>query len=384
MKIIFNRQQVLLKTAPLLNTASNKSTMSAIEGILIEAKHPDVCTMTTYDLEKGIRVTFESKVVEEGTFVINAQKFVQTMRVMDGDEVTLTVDNRLSAVMESGRSSHKMIALRGEDFPDLPMLQSERGFSIGEGTLREMLGKTMYAMGVNDQRPVLNGCFFEVKEDQLLLVSCDSFKLAKCRYTTEIKNENKSGEALNFRFIIPVKTVNELYRLCSDDRDKEIRIHMMRKHIIFYIDDLIFFSRLVDGEYIDYDRIIIKQHKVTVRLPKDTLLSALDRAALITEERVAGSVRSHVKLQFEGELLKIIAASTVGSTYDEIEVEKEGGDLLIAFNNRFLIDSVRACDCERVKLSLSSPLTSVNIEPDEGGDADCEDIFMLLPVRMKE
>ena len=114
------------------------------------------------------------------------------------------------------------------------------------------------------------------------------------------------------------------------------------------------------------------------------LLAALDRAALITEERVAGSVRSHVKLQFEGGLLKIMAASTAGSTYDEIEIEHEGGDILIAFNNKYLIDSVRACESSSVRIALSSPLTSVNIEPCEEEAGDSEDLFMLLPVRMKE
>ena len=384
MKVIFDRQSVLAATAPLMCATGGKSTLPAIEGICIEAKHPDTCVLTTYDLEKGLRVTIDAKVIEEGCYIINAQKFNQTMRVMDGEEVSLTVDTNMTAVIESGRSSHKMIALKGSEFPELPLLESERGFSLSAGTLREMLGKTMYAMGVNDQRPVLNGTFFEVSDSGILLVSCDSFKLAKCRINTAVENKNADGSDLRYRFIVPVKTVNELYKLISGDADAEVRIHMMRKHIIFYIGGLIFFSRLVDGEYIDFDRIIIRQHKIYVTLDREELISALERAALITEERVAGSVRSHVKLQLEGGLLKILAASAAGSTYDEIEVEQEGGDILIAFNNRFLIDSVRACECEKVRLALSSPLTSVNIEPAEGGSESCEDLFMILPVRMKD
>ena len=384
MKIVFDRQAVLAATAPLMCAAGGKSTLPAIEGIRIEAKQPDTCTLTTYDLEKGLQITIEAKVIEEGCYIINAQKFNQTMRVMDGGEVMLTVDKNMNAVIESGKSSHKMIALKGEEFPELPLLQSEKGFSLPAGTLREMVSKTMYAMGVNDQRNVLNGTYFEVADNRLLMVACDSFKLAKCIMNTTVENKNADGSDLRYRFIVPVKTVNELYKLISGDEKAEVRIHMTRKHIIFYIGELIFFSRLVDGEYIDFDRIIIRQHKIYVTLDRDELLSALDRAALITEERVAGSVRSHVKLQLEGGLLKILAASAAGSTYDEIEVEHEGGDLLIAFNNRFLIDSVRACECERVRLALSSPLTSVNIEPAEGGSDSCEDLFMLLPVRMKD
>jgi DNA polymerase-3 subunit beta len=384
MKIIFDRQAVLGVTAPLMCATGGKSTLPAIEGIRIEAKHPDTCTLTTYDLEKGVQVTINAKVLEEGCYIINAQKFNQTMRVMDGQEVMLTVDKNMNAVIESGKSSHKMIALQGRDFPELPMLQSEKGFTVPAGTLRDMISKTMYAMGVNDQRNVLNGTFFEVEDNKILAVACDSFKLAKCTLHTDVQNNNADGSDLRYRFIVPVKTVNELYKLISGDEKAEVRIHMTRKHIIFYIGEMIFFSRLVDGEYIDFDRIIIRQHKIYITMEREELIAALERAALITEERVAGSVRAHVKLQLEGELLKIIAASAAGSTYDEIEVEHEGGDLLIAFNNKFLIDSVRACECDRVRLALSSPLTSVNIEPAEGGKEACEDLFMLLPVRMKD
>ena len=381
MKIVFNRQTVLAAVAPLMCATAGKSTLAATEGIKIEAILPDTCVLTTYDLEKGLRTTIEAKVIEEGSFVINAQKFNQTMRVMAGEEVALTVDRNLCAVIESGKSTHKMNALRGEDFPELPRLESSNGFTVQAGILKDMFNKTMYAMGVNDQRNVLNGCYVEVEENQLLLVSCDSFKLAKCKLsTTELENNNADGSDMRFKFILPVKTVNELYKLLGNDQ--KVRIHMMRKHLVFYFENMIFFSRLVDGEYIDFDRIIIRQHKIYATVDRDALLSALDRAALITEERVAGSVRSHVKLQLEGGLLKILASSAAGSTYDEIEIEHEGADLLIAFNNRFLIESVRACESEKVRLALSSPLTSVNIEP--AGDDAGEELFMLLPVRMKD
>lgn len=384
MKITFDRQHVLNATAPLMCATSGKSTLSATEGILIEAKHPDVCTMTTYDLEKGVRVSVEAKVVEEGTFIINAQKFVQTLRVMSEGEVTLTVNAQLSATMESGRFSHKMSALKGADFPDLPRLESERGFTLTEGTLRTMLGKTMHAMATDDQRrPILNGCFFDVKGDRLMLVACDSFRLAKCTTKAEIDNNNKDGSDLNFRFIVPIKTVNELVRLIGYG-DEKVRIHMMRKHIIFYVGDIIFFSRLLEGDYIDFDRIIIRQHKIHVIVERDAFLSALERAALITEEKISGRMQSHVKLELEGDVLKVLAASAAGSTYDELEVEHDGGDILIAFNNKYLIDAVRACDANKLQISLSSPLTSINIEPGEGKEEDTEDLFMLLPVKMKE
>ncbi len=384
MKVIFDRQAILNATAPLLAATAGKSTLAATEGIKIEAISPDTCILTTYDLEKGMRTTIEAKVVEQGTFVVNAQKFNQTMRVMNGDEVTLTVDRNLCATIECGKSSHKMMALRGEDFPEIPRLESNLGFSVKAGTLKDMLNKVMYAMGVNDQRNVLNGCYIEVEQNKLLLVSCDSFKLAKCLLHTEIENNNADGSDIRFKFIVPVKTVNELYKLLGANADGMVRIHMMRKHMVFYFDNLVFFSRLVDGEYIDFDRIIIRQHKIYIDLDRDELLSALDRAALITEERVSGALKANVKLQLDGPVLKVMASSAAGSTYDEIDINHEGADLIIAFKNRFLTDSVRACESERIRIALSSHLTSVNIEPMGEESADSEDLFMLLPVRMKD
>ena len=385
MKVIFDRQAIMAATAPLLAATAGKSTLAATEGIKIEAICPDTCILTTYDLEKGMRTTIEAKVIEEGTFVINAQKFNQTMRVMNGDEVTLTVDRNLGAVIECGKSSHKMMAMRGEDFPEIPRLESNLGFSVKAGVLKDMFTKVMYAMGVNDQRNVLNGCYVEVEQGKLLLVSCDSFKLAKCLlHTDEIENNNADGSDIRFKFIVPVKTVNELYRLLGANADEMVRIHMMRKHMVFYFDNLVFFSRLVDGEYIDFDRIIIRQHKIYVELDREELLSALDRAALITEERVSGALKANVKLQLDGPVLKVMANSAAGSTYDEIDIEHEGADLIIAFKNRFLTDSVRACESDRIRIALSSHLTSVNIEPVDAENASSEDLFMLLPVRMKD
>lgn len=383
MKIIFNRQKILNDINPLMCAVSGKSTLTAIEGILIEAKKPDTCIMTTYDLEKGVRITVEAKVIEEGTYIINAQKFSQTMKVMNSEEITLTVDNKLSVCIESGKSSYKMSALEASDFPEIPKLTSPMGFTLRESVLKEMISQTSYAMGVNDQRTILNGTYFLVKDGKLMMVTCDSFKLAKCTRVTEIGNGNDDGEQVRYAFIVPIKTINELQKLLSDDEEAVTRIYYQRKYMVFEIGDITFFSRLIEGEYIDYNRIIVKDHRIKISMDREDLISALERAALVTEERIAGNTRSHVRLDINGHIMAISANSAIGSTYDEVEIGHEGEDMFIAFNNRFLIDSVRACRSDRIVMSLSSALTSINIEPEEN-DEGCEDIFMLLPVRMKD
>ena len=383
MKIIFNRQQIINDIVPLMGAVSGKSTLTAIEGILIEAKKPDTCIMTTYDLEKGVRITTEAKVLEEGTYIINAQKFMQTMKVMNSEEVTLTVDGKLSVCIESGKSSYKMSALEASDFPEIPKLTTPMGFTLKEKVLKEMIGQTSYAMGVNDQRGILNGTYFLVKEGKLMLVTCDSFKLAKCVRTTEIGNGNDDGEEVRYAYIVPIKSINELWKLLSDDEDAVTRIYYQRKYMVYEIGGITFFTRLIEGEYIDYNRIIVKDHRINIKMDRDEFISALEKAALVTEERIAGNTRSHVRLDINGHIMAISANSAIGSTYDEVEIEHEGEDMFIAFNNRYLIDSVRACRADRIVMSLSSALTSINIRPEEDEEGG-EDVFMLLPVRMKD
>ena len=382
MKIVFNRQEISNKISPIMSVVSGKSTLTAVEGILIEANSPDSCTLTAFDLEKGMKITVEAEVLEQGSYIINAQKFNQTLKVMDGEEITLTVDSRLTATFECGKSSHKTGALRAEEFPEIPDLVTEKGFVVKENALKTMLSKVSYAMGVNEPRPVLNGCFVKTEADKINIVACDGFKLAVCSYAAELKKLANSDRGVEYSFIIPVKSVNELTKLLSDNEDDEVTVYMSHKNMVVVFDDLIFFTRLINGEYVDYNRIIIKNHKITVKAQKQEIIAALEKAALITEERIAGSVRSHVRVEVAGDVMKVSAVSAAGSIYDEFEIDHEGDDLSIAFNNRFLIDSIRACRSQTVKISMSSPLMSINVEPCD--EEEGSELFMLLPVRTRE
>ena len=384
MKIVFRNEEINAAVGPLMSGISSKTMLAATGGILIEAKMPNLCIMTTYDLEKGVRVCMEADVIEVGRAIISASKLSQIVRVMDGNEITLTVDDRMCATIVSGRASHTMTALPAEDFPEIPALTTPRGYVASQSLLKSMISKSMYAMGVNDQRPVLNGLYFSITGERLQTVSCDSFKMATCA-TDAAVSVIEGGKMEDCKFILPNKSVNELYRLLSDkDEEATVTMYTSRKNIVFSMGDITFFSKLIEGEYIDYNRIIMKNHRIIVHLDRDEMISALEHAALITEEKIAGSVRSHVRLEIAGNTLKISATSGTGSAYDEINIEREDvEDLVIAFNNRYLIDSLRACDASRVKISMTSPLSSINIEPDDD-TTTTQDLFMLLPVRMKD
>ena len=157
MKIIFNKNDMCEAVSPLQSGVSGKTALTATEGILFEAQAPDVCRMTTFDLEKGVRLSVRVEVIEEGAAIISAAKFSQTVGAMEDGEITLSVDDRNCVSITCGRASHTMNALPAADFPDLPRLRSVNGFTVPRKTLRAMIGKCMHAMGTNDQRPFLNG-----------------------------------------------------------------------------------------------------------------------------------------------------------------------------------------------------------------------------------
>ena len=384
MKIVFDRQKISNEIAPLMSVVSGKSTIKAVEGILIEANQPDCCTMTAFDLEKGMKITVECEVLEQGSYIINAQKFMQTLKVMDDEFITLTVDSKLQATFECGISSHKTGSLKGEEFPEIPSLTTEKGFTVSQPTLKKMLSKVSYAMGVNDNtRPMLNGCYVKTEEGKISVVACDSFKLAVCSCPAEIENIENSTKGIEYSFIVPSKSVNEIVKLLSDDEDDKVTVYMSYKNMVLAFEDIVFFTKLITGEYIDYNRIIIKNHKIEVVTDKQELIAALEKASLITEEKIERAVASHVRLVAEDNLLKVSAVSSAGSIYDEVQTQHTGDRLSIAFRNRFLTDSIRACSYDIIKISMTSPLSSINIEPAEPSDGESE-LFMLLPVRTKD
>ena len=380
MKIIFNRQLLINTVSPLMCAVAPKGTNPVTEYIQISATAEKGIVLTTYDLEKGVMTAAEGEIEREGCYCVNANKLFQTLKVMESEEVSLEVSENLETTIRSGRSLYRMQALSGEDFPILPTVRSGSGFEVSSAKLKTMISKISYAMGINDQRPVLNGAFFKISNGQLMTVACDSFKLAKCVCRTEIRNLSE-GDA-DYQYIIPQKTVNELFRMLPDGEDDTVVFNLSHKNMVCSFNGLTFYSRLIEGEYIDFDRIIIKNHKISVIADRGQLLAALDRAAVVTEEKVPGSTRTPLKFTVEGNVLKLNAVSSVGVSYEELEVEHTGDDIVISFNNRNLIDSVKSCSGEKIRIELSTPLYSINIIPLNPGEGN-EDVFFMMPIRTK-
>ena len=382
MKIRFQKSRFLDKLTPAMGTVSNKNTIASIEGVLIETVENRDIKLSTYDMKKGMVSLLEADSVEEGgSFIINAARLLQILRVMPGEDITLEVDEKFNAVIKSGKSEFSLFALRGSDFPNIPLLNSEKGFEIASDVLKEMIGKVLHSVAEQDSRPVLCGAYFRLHDGIFDIVSCDSFTLSVCAKKCEIKDIG-AIESEEFDFIVPGHALNELMRILPDGEEK-INVYITRKHAIFRMDEMTFFTRLIDEDYIDYSRIIPKEQTIFVTVDREKMLEGLERANLVAEEKGQGNSRSYVKIILDGEILTLTSTSVSGKVYDELECSHTGDNIEIGFNCRYLINSIRAAEGEKILITMKSARQSITIEPLEKKEEE-NFFYMVLPVRMAE
>ena len=380
MKFTVNKSDFMNALTPAMGTVSNKNTITSIEGILIETFEDGNITLSSYDMTKGMKVTFESLEIEEhGRYIINAQRLYQTVRALPEGEITIEVNSKLNCTITAGKSSFSMFATKGEDFPNLPELRSDRSFKISSKILKTVIGKVAHSVAViSDNRIMLTGAFFKIGKEKIEVVSCDNYTLSKCEVFCEVDANEE-----NYSFIIPGHALGEIVKILPDDEEYKCNFYLSRKHAIIVLDNLVFFTRTIDSEYLDYNKIIPKDNSIVAVVNRERFLSGLERANIIAEEKIAGSGRSYVKLKVEDEFMTITSTSVNGRVYDEMDCEHTGADLEIGFNCRFLINNVKAAEGENIKITLKSPTDAITIEPSEKIEG-FNYFYMVVPLRMNE
>ena len=339
--------------------------------------------ISSYDMNKGTRSLVEATEIERhGKFIVNAARLYQTVRVLPEDDITVEVNDKLNCTISCGKASFSMFAMRGEEFPNLPDLFADRGFDISAETLKKMISKVSHSIAEQDTRPMLCGAFFKVTEGELEVVSCNSYTLSKCTAQCDVTAINESC-AVDYSFIIPGHALGELSKHLSEGDEDSVRFYLSRKHAIIKKEDTIFFTRTIDSEYIDYNRITPKDNDIFVTVERERLLDSLERANIIAEEKIQGSGKSYVKLNVEDQFLTITSQSVNGNVYDELDCVHEGGDIEIGFNCRYLINSVKVAEGENILITLKGATQAITIEPKEELE-NFSYFYMILPVRMNE
>jgi DNA polymerase-3 subunit beta len=244
-----------------------------------------------------------------------------------------------------------------------------------------MIGKVSHSVAEQDNRPMLCGAFLKINKAGLEVVSSDSFTLSLCKYKCDVETLNENGE---YSFIIPGHALSEISKVLLEGDGDEVKFYIARRHAILVKDDIIFFTRTIDSEYIDYNRVIPKENDIEVIIERERLLAGLERVNIIAEEKIQGRGRSYVKLSVYDHLLELTSVSVNGKVTDEIDCFHVGGDIEIGFNCRFLINSIKAAEGDNVKITMRTPTQAITVENASKEDDDFSYLYMILPVRMNE
>lgn len=379
MKLIFDKQNLLDALTPAMTTVSNKNTIASLEGILFESQTDHTVKLSSYDMKKGvISQAVAESVEEEGSYIIPAQRLLQILRLMPNGKITIEVDGNEKTTISSLNGHFSMKAQKGDEFPILPELNVENGFSISARALKRMISKVLHSIAEQDIKPMLCGAYFLIQNNEIEVVSCNNFMLSRYRVKCPIEKRIENSEALSF--IVPGHALQELIKLL-DDKDDMITVCLARKHVIFKKENMTFFTRLIEEKYMDYNRIIPQGMPIKVKISREMFIEGLERVNLIAEEKSQGNTKSYVKINIEGELFQMSALSVSGNVFEEIACDHEGDNLQIGFNGKFLLSCARAIESEELYITLKSATQSITIEPVDQKEE--ENLFYLvLPLRM--
>lgn len=365
----FSCEKALLLGA--VSTASRavavKSSIPALEGILIEAG--EQLRLTGYNLETGIRTIVPADIREEGTLVLGARLFGEIVRKLPDDIVTFQSENYMVNI-KCGMSEFNILGTDPEEFPELPTVEYQNSLILPQSRLKAMISQTLFAVSDNESRPIHTGSLFEVDSEGLTIVSVDGYRLA-LRHESIDKKEG----AETFSFVVPGAALSEVEKICSDV-DEPASVTQGARHVMFKVGDTMLVSRRLEGEFLAYRQAIPRNNTIHVEGDTRALLSSIDRVSLIISDKL----KSPLRCVFDSNLLKISTKTAIGDAYDECPLSGDGGGLEIGFNNKYLMDALKAAPADKVRLELTTGVSPCVILPTEGEE---NFLYMVLPVRLK-
>ena len=365
----FNCEKALLQAA--IATASRavspKSSIPALEGILLEAG--EELRLTGYNLETGIRTLVPADVLQTGSLVLGARLFGEIIRKLPDDMVTFQSDNYMVNI-KCGMSEFNILATDPEEFPELPAVEYQNCIYLPQSRLKAMISQTLFAVSDNESRPIHTGSLFEVDAAGLTVVSVDGYRLA-LRHEEILKKEGEDA----FSFVVPGAALGEVERICGDT-EEPITVVQGSRHIMFKVGDALLVSRRLEGEFLAYRNAIPRNNTIHVQVDSRTLLSSIERVSLIISEKL----KSPLRCVFGDGMVSITTRTAIGDAADQCPVSGDGQGLEIGFNNKYLMDALRAAPADQLRMEFTSGVAPCVILPTEGEE---NFIYMVLPVRLK-
>ena len=373
MKIICEKDKLLKCLNSVVRGVPTRTTMPILEGIFIQTNKNKV-KMTTYDLELGIEYITDCIVEEEGNTVVNAIMFSEIIRKLPDTDITISLNEKNLLIIECEGSLYKLSTMNPEEYPELPKIDIEHSVKIEQRTLKDMIRKTIFAVSVEENRPIFTGCLFEINNNKLNVVAIDGSRMGWI--STNLPEKTNS-----FKVVIPGKTLNEVNKILTDSFDI-IKIGIAKNQAVFEMENCKIVTRLLEGEFLNYENVIPDSYDTKIKLNKNLLQNCLERVSLISSSYIEKEKKYPVKIKIEVGKVVLSCTNQTGDAKEELFVETEGKPLEIGVNPKYFLDALKTIDDEEIIIEFGSNISPCIIKPIE--ETSQNYIYMILPIRIKE
>ena len=363
MKIVCTKSNLLSGVQIVSKAVPSKTTMSILECILVDTRNGEI-KLIANDMELGIETIIDGEIVEKGMIALDAKIFLEIVRKLPDNDITIETNDSYKTTITCEKAKFNIIGKSGDDFSFLPEIEKNDSVIVSQFTLKEVIRQTIFSIADNDNNKLMTGELFEINDNTLKVVSLDGHRIS-------IRNIMLKNSYENKKVVVPGKTLNEISKILSGDMDKDVNIYFTDRHILFEFERTIVVSRLIEGEYFKIDQMLSSDYETKVKINKKELLNCIDRATLLVKE----GDKKPVIINISDGSMELKMNSTVGSMDEQIDITKEGKDLMIGFNPKFLIDSLRVIDDEEVDLYMVNPKAPCFIR-----NAEETYIYVILPV----
>ena len=373
MKIVCEKEKLLKGINSVIRAVPTRTTMPILEGILIQTNNNQL-KLTSYDLELGIEYNMECNVIEEGNTVVNSIMFSEIIRKLPDTDINIEINENNLLVIECEGSLYKLATMNPDEFPELPKIVIENSIETDQTILKNMIRKTIFAVSIEENRPIFTGCLFEVVNNSLNVVAIDGFRMGWV-------SNSLSSASSDFKAVIPGKTLNEVNKIILDSFDS-IKIGVSKNQAIFEMENCKVVTRLLDGEFLNYASVIPNNWETRIRVNKNILQNCFERISLISSSSIEKEKKYPVKISIEVGKVTISCTNQTGDAKEEMFTETEGKDLEIGVNPKYFLDALKAIDDEEIYISFGTNISPCVIKPVD--ETARNYTYMILPIRMKE
>jgi len=370
MKLTCSKNLLIEALAIASKAASSRATMPILECCLLVCDDEGL-KITANNLEMAIETAaIDAEVFEKGSVALDIKVFADIVRGLSGSHIEISSDEKFLTTIKAGKSEFKILGANAADFPVLPEVGKAQGLKIASSQLKNMIRQTVFSVSQDNSKPVLCGILMDIFNETIRMVSVDGFRIS-------LRQSLLSDDevAVPVKMVVPGKTMDEISKILPADSDAMISFYYTEKHILFDMGNCIVVSRLLDGEFINYQNMFTSEVTTLVTAGRTELLESINRATLISRD----AKKNPVKLNITDSVIQVSCNTEMGTSHEEMATLQDGPDIEIAFNPRYLIDVLRTLDCEKVTISFTSSLSPCIIRVEGSDDYK----YLVLPLRLR-